>query len=169
MILSHWLALSASTSASRSSAGISFWSDAQRDGDVNRRREHVVGALAHVDVIVGMDRLFLCEAVAARISIARLLIDLVDVHVARGARAGLVNVDRELVVELAGRDFLGRLQQRLDLLVAEAVFPGAGQFSQVAVGDSGGELHQTQGVNQLGGQASPEIGKFSTARCVCAP
>ncbi len=43
--------------ASRSSAGIKSLLDRQRHGHVNRRGEHVVGALPHVDVVVGMDRL----------------------------------------------------------------------------------------------------------------
>ena len=57
------------------------------------RREDVVRRLAHVDVVVRVHVL------------ARERRDhLVGVHVRRGAGAGLEDVDRELVVELAGRD-----------------------------------------------------------------
>ena len=62
-------------------------------GEVDRRREDVVRGLAHVDVVVGMG------AVAGEVGD-----HLVRVHVRRGARAGLEDVDRELVVVLAGGD-----------------------------------------------------------------
>ena len=65
-------------------------------GEMDGRREHVVGGLAHVDVVVGVG------AVAGEVGD-----DLVGVHVRRGARAGLEDVDRELVVELAGGDAVG--------------------------------------------------------------
>ena len=76
MILSHSLALSASTSckllAGRGSARSVI---AMADGDVDRRGEHVVGALPHVDVVVGMDRLVLAaKRSPPSISMARLAI-----------------------------------------------------------------------------------------------
>ena len=43
--------------ANRCSAGIRSLLDRQGDGHVDRRGENVVGALPHVDVVVGMDRL----------------------------------------------------------------------------------------------------------------
>ena len=65
-------------------------------GGVHGRREHVVRALAHVDVVVRV------RAVAGEVGD-----HLVGVHVRRGARAGLEDVDRELVVVLAGRHRVG--------------------------------------------------------------
>ena len=71
-------------------------------GDVERRQvdgrgKHVVGGLAHVDVVVGVHAL----AGEPRDH-------LVGVRVRRGARAGLEDVDRELRVVLAGGDLRGR-------------------------------------------------------------
>ena len=101
---------------------------------VDRGGEHVVGALAHVHVVVGMDRLLGVEAVAAGQFDRPVGDHLVDVHVGRGARAGLINVQRELVVELAGGHLAGGGQQGLDLLVVQGILARAGEFAQVAVG-----------------------------------
>ena len=57
-----------------------------------------------------------CEAVAADQLDGPVGDHLVGVHVARGARAGLKDVDRKLIVELAVGDFAAGGQQRLDLL-----------------------------------------------------
>ena len=57
----------------RSSGGIrSLWI-AMADGDVDGGREHVVGRLPHVDVIVGMDRLLVRRSASPAISMARLV------------------------------------------------------------------------------------------------
>ena len=45
-------------------------------------------------------------------SFARFAITLVQVHVGRGARTGLEDVDRELRVVLAGDDLVGRVADR---------------------------------------------------------
>ena len=66
------------------------WSSA---GEVDRRREDVVGGLAHVDVVVAVD-----------LVAGERRDDLVGIHVRRSAGAGLEDVDRELVVVLAGAD-----------------------------------------------------------------
>src|SRR5450759_1250718 len=58
-----------------------------QSGQVNGGGEHVVGGLAHVDVVVGVHAVA-CEARD----------DLVGVHVRGGARTGLEDVDRELAV-----------------------------------------------------------------------
>ena len=62
-------------------------------GQVDGRREDVVRRLAHVHVVVRVD------PVAGEVRD-----HLVGVRVRRGARAGLEDVDRELVVVLAGGD-----------------------------------------------------------------
>ena len=65
-------------------------------GQVNRRGEDVVGRLAHVHVVVRMG------------VVAREVGDhLVGVRVRRGAGPGLEDIDRELVVVLAGGDLVG--------------------------------------------------------------
>ena len=65
--------------------------------EVHGRGEDVVRRLAEVDVVVRV------HALAGERGH-----DLVRVHVRRGARAGLEDVDRELVVVLAGRDRVTR-------------------------------------------------------------
>ena len=67
--------------------------------EVNGGREHVIGALRGVHVVVGVDPLRppgLPEQFRGAVGD-----DLVGVHVARRARAGLEDVDREVLVELA--------------------------------------------------------------------
>ena len=66
-------------------------------------------------MVVGMDRLLRGEAVAAGQLDGPIADDLVGVHVARRAGAGLIDVDRELVVELAVGDFAGGGEQGVDL------------------------------------------------------
>ncbi len=69
--------------------------DAERGADMNAGRNHVIAALAHVDVIVRMHlgaELFACERGD----------DFVGVHVGAGAAAGLKNVNRKMPVMLTG-------------------------------------------------------------------
>ena len=79
-----------------------------RGRDVHGGGERVVGGLRHVDVVIGMNRL-LRSQFAARQFDGAVGDDLVDVHVGLGAAAGLPDTQRELVVEFAGDDFVGRL------------------------------------------------------------
>ena len=67
--------------------------------DVNGGGDHVVAALTHVDVVVRMD-------LAAQFSGRQRRNDLVGVHVCAGARAGLEDIERELVVVAAVGDFV---------------------------------------------------------------
>jgi hypothetical protein len=68
----------------------------QRRGDMDRGRKHVVGALPHIDMIVRMH--LLPSAMAGEVCD-----HLVGIHVRRGARAGLEDVDRELrIVQALG-------------------------------------------------------------------
>ena len=79
--------------------------DRHAGGNVHRRRERVVRRLAHVDVVVGMDGPFLAlRADAETQPMVRQVGDhFVGVHVGRSAGAGLIDVDREMVVVLARR------------------------------------------------------------------
>jgi hypothetical protein len=72
-------------------------------GDVERRGHHVVGRLAVVDVVVGVDRVPAGPAQLAGPARDHL----VGVHVCRGARAGLEDVDDEVVVQAAIRHLPG--------------------------------------------------------------
>ena len=74
---------------------------------MDRGWESIVGALPHVDVIVGMDRFVFAKAITTGHLDCAIADDFVDVHIARSARAGLKNVDGELIREFAGGDFFG--------------------------------------------------------------
>jgi hypothetical protein len=84
-------------------------------GQVDGRREHVVRGLPHVDVVVGVD------AVAGDRGD-----HLVGVHVRRRAGAGLEDVDRELVVELAVRDPVAGCGDAVGLVLVEEAQIGVG-------------------------------------------
>ena len=75
-------------------------------GDVHDRREGVVGALAAIDVIVGMDRVLGAKRPAQDLD--RPVGDhLVGVHVGLGSRTGLPDHQREVVVEASFDDLVG--------------------------------------------------------------
>ncbi len=83
-----------------------------RDGDVHGGGEDVVGRLPHVHVVVRMDGVLGADGLAGDLADA-VRDDLVGVHVRAGAGAGLVDVEREMGVELALGDFeRGLLDER---------------------------------------------------------
>ncbi len=90
-------------------------------GQLDRGREHVVGGLRRVHVVVRVHGP--AEALRRQPSD-----DLVGVHVARGPRAGLEHVDRERVVVLAAGHVGGRVVDRVRQVGVEhaqlAVDPG---------------------------------------------
>ena len=73
--------------------------DGHRGGQLERRRDGVVGALAAIDVVVRVDTRRAAKPAGGEVGH-----DLVHVRVGRGARTGLVDVDRELVVVIAVGD-----------------------------------------------------------------
>src|SRR5690606_491159 len=112
--------------------------DGGRGGDVDRGREHVVGGLRGVDVVVGVD--------AAPEQRARdVRDDLVGVHVRRRARAGLEDVDREVLVVLAGDDLLGGLGDGPREVLLED--------PELGVGERGGALDLREGSDVVPRQA----------------
>ena len=70
--------------------------DGHRGRQLERRRDDVVRALAAVDLVVGVDLSALAQAARGQVGD-----DLVHVRVGRGRRAGLEDVDRELLVVVA--------------------------------------------------------------------
>jgi hypothetical protein len=82
---------------------------------VDGRREDVVRRLPHVHVVVGV-----------HVLAGKRGDHLVRVHVRRGSRAGLEDIDRELVVELAGSDPVGGLGDSLRLVDVEEPELGIG-------------------------------------------
>ena len=94
--------------------------DLQERRDVDRRRDDIVRGLAHVGVVVRMDRPFLAERMAEDF-VGPVRDDLVPVHVRRRPAARLEHVEGELGVELAVHHFLAGLDDRLpDLGIKQA-------------------------------------------------
>ena len=108
-------------------------------GDVHGRGEGVVGGLPAVDVIVGMDRALRAELAAIELDGA-VGDHLVGVHIRLGAAAGLPDVEREVVVELARDHFLRRPGDELDLVL--------GQHPELTVGQGGGLLEDAESTDQ---------------------
>ena len=75
-------------------------------GDVHGGRERVVRRLAAVDMVVRVHR-HLRAHLAAGLLDRAVRDDLVDVHVRLRARTGLPDDEREVIIELAGDDFVG--------------------------------------------------------------
>ena len=69
-------------------------------GNMHCRRESVVGGLAHIHVIVGVQQLF------SRDLIAPVRDDFVHVHVALGSGSGLPYHQRKMIVQLPVKDFI---------------------------------------------------------------
>ena len=114
--------------------------DRQQGAEMNRRRNHVVRALAHVDVIVRMHG---DAGIAAR----DVGDHLVGIHVAAGAGAGLEHVDRELRVVPAFGDFERRL---LDCRGARGV-----EGVEVEIGGRSRPLDQAERTDELPRHAQP--------------
>jgi hypothetical protein len=85
--------------------------DLFRRRDMHRRGIGIVRRLAHVDVIVGMDRLFRAQLAAEHLDRA-VRNHLVGVHVGLRARAGLPHDEGEMVVKLAFQHLLRRRHNR---------------------------------------------------------
>src|SRR5260221_7946476 len=74
--------------------------------DVHGGGKRVVRRLAHIDVVVGMDRRLAAELAADELDRA-VGYDLVDVHVRLGTGSRLPDIEREFTVELAGDYLIG--------------------------------------------------------------
>ncbi len=81
-------------------------------GDMHGGGESVVRRLAHVAVIVRVHRVFRADGTTHQFDRA-IGNDLISVHVRLGAGTGLPDDEREVVVELALKDFASGLNDRL--------------------------------------------------------
>ncbi len=102
----------------------------QDQRDLDRRRVDVVGRLAEVDVLVGVEHLVVALLVAHQLE-RTVGDDLVGVHVGRRAGAALHDVDDEVIVQRPGPDLLAGAADRLVPLVieqAEVVVGGCGRL-----------------------------------------
>ena len=163
-ILSHSLGLGRELVVQPLERGDQVAGDGQRRRNVHRRRERVVRRLPHVDVVVRMDGAFLAlRADAEPQPLVRQVGDhLVGVHVGRGAGAGLVDVDRKVVVVLAGGDFFDGGDDRLgEFLVELAELADWPRRRRPSDGRRRGSPRPAR--------ARARSGKLSTARAVDAP
>ncbi len=124
--------------------------------EVDGRREHVVRRLRRVHVVVRMHRAGLAQSLGRERGE-----HLVHVHVRRRARPGLEDVDRELVVVAAAAHFGGGVVDGLGHVLVDHAEPSVDGRARA--------LDRGQRGDQRRSSGSPEIGKLSTARCVCAP
>ncbi len=109
-------------------------------GHLDRRRVDVVGGLAEIDVLVRMQVAVVALGVAEQFE-GPVGDHLVGVHVRRGPRATLDDVDHELVVQPSAPDLPAGGGDRVGL--------PRGEQTEVAVGESGGLLHGGEGVDQV--------------------
>jgi hypothetical protein len=86
---------------------------------------------------------------------------LISVHISGGARSGLKNVDNKLFVVFSCDYFLG------GGAIAVAIPPSNKPRASLAT--AAAYLTRPSVWMNVGGKPVPLIGKFSTARCVCAP
>src|SRR4030095_8327652 len=108
--------------------------------------EHVIGRLSHVDVIVRVH-----DAVSAACSTEQLggtVGDhLVCIHVVRGAGAGLIDIDHELIAEATAENLVGGLYYRVPHAPCES--------PKRDVRLRRGLLDQNSSVDEKGGRAKP--------------
>ena len=127
---------------------------------MERRGESVVGRLAHVDVVVGMAKLF------ARDLIGAVGDDLVGVHVALRAASGLPYDQGEVLVELSFDDFVASLGDGLEL------FGGHLLRLKSVVGHGGGLFEVAESLCDFARHsldANANLKVFVAALCLGAP
>ncbi len=112
----------------------------------HRCREDVVGRLAVVDVVVGMNVLVLAARAAQQLRGA-VGDDLVAVHVEADARARLEYIDGEVLVPLAFLNFFRRFDNRLRRLLVDE--------PQLAIGQRRRFFHHRDGADQRAMSAQP--------------
>jgi hypothetical protein len=79
--------------------------DRIRNSNVNRGWEGIIGALPHVDMIIGVNQLLLAHPIPTG-NLGRSIADhFVDVHVTAGTAAGLEDVNGELISKFAIGNF----------------------------------------------------------------
>ena len=123
--------------------------DRHADRHVDRRGENVVGALPHVDVVVGVDRLSPAKRSPPASSIARLAITSLTFMLLEVPEPVWKTSMGNWSSNFPSATSRQAAQQGLDLSVVQRLFPGTGQLAQVAVGHGAGPLDQPQGMDQL--------------------
>ena len=104
-------------------------------GDVHRRGESVVGTLALVYIVVGMQQFFARDFVAAVGN------DFVGVHIRLRAAARLPDDEREMFVEFARNHFVASGAYRFEFFF--------GKFSEIVVCNRGGFFKDSERVRDF--------------------
>ena len=91
--------------------GEQFVLDSQHGGDMHRGGEGIVGRLAHIDVVIGVEQFFSCDFVAPIGDY------FVGVHIGLGTRTGLPHHQGEVVVELPCHHFVTGLADGIQFFV----------------------------------------------------
>jgi len=137
--------------------GVELLVDLGDHGDVHGGREGVVRALAAVHMVVGVNRL-LGAHLAARDLDRAVADDLVGVHVRLGARAGLEDHQREVLVELALDDLVGGLHDQVGDIRR--------QLAQIRVGLSSSLLEYAESLDH---RPAPDESRASDVEVLQAP
>src|SRR3989442_713969 len=118
--------------------------DQFQNRNVYRRRNDIIAGLAHVHVVVGMDRLFLAYLSTQR-QIRAISDHLVGIHVGGSTRAGLKNIENKMLIEFSSGGFSSGGHNRIpDALIEKP---------KIHIGTSGGEFNQSDGPNKFSGKA----------------
>ena len=106
---------------------------------MHRGGERVIGGLAHIDVVIGVDG-FLRTLLSPGHFDGPVRDHFIDVHVGLGARTGLPNTQWEFIHQNAVGHFSGRT---LDEFSLRAI-----QFAERVVHPSAGQLQNPEGTNE---------------------
>ena len=139
-------------------SGDQVFPDGEQGGQVDRGGNDVVGRLAHIDVVIGVDQTG--TKITAQELAGPIGDDFVGVGVCRGTGAGLEDVQHEVAVELSVYDFLGRSHDGIaNALVEQA---------QGHIAAGGGLLDETKGADEGSRETQAADGKVQHgAHCGC--
>ena len=144
MISQNSFAFASSAPCSFSSAGTRRVLQLFRRADVNRRWDHVITRLTHVDVVVRVNRFARADRLSRQLS-APVGDDFIRVGVRARAGTGLKNVEREMVVQLALDHFLRCLDDERAAMRIEQ--------TKIVIRLRCGPFDQTEGANERPGKS----------------
>ena len=119
--------------------GVKFFQLQQRRY-AHRGGKNVIGGLAVIYVVIGMDSVF--AQLAAHVFRSAIRDDLIGVHVEANAGAGLKHVHNKRGVPLAVNHFFGRLHDCVSTFVIDQ--------AKLFIGLRGGVFHHANSTNQRG-------------------
>ena len=115
-----------------------------RDGDVDRGGDNVIAGLPHIHMVIRMHGIPGADGLSRELR-ASIRDDLVRIHVRRSAGSGLINIEREMLVEFAVDDLLRRAG---DEFGARGV-----ELAEFIIGLRGGPFDQAHGADEFAAKA----------------